>query len=120
LWYSWMQFWNALNSFQKVSMILWVNIVWTVRFGLGQGGTWRRATTFSIASRCSPVYRSLTSAQTDSITHNAQAAIEYSCSICCLRLFQCHAKLPDVQMTWLYYLVSLFHLHHCWVHHQYR
>ena len=34
-----------------------------------------------------------------------------------------NAKLPDVQMTWLYYLVSLFHhhcLHHCWVHHQYR
>ncbi len=37
----------------------------------------------------SPVNWFLTSVQTDSIRHNAQAAIEYSCSMRCLRLFQC-------------------------------
>ncbi len=39
-WCGWVQFWNALNSFQKVSIILWGNIVRTAGFGLGQGGTW--------------------------------------------------------------------------------
>ncbi len=86
-WYGWVQFWNALNSFQKVSMILRGNIVWTVGFGLGQGGTWWQVTTFSIASWCSPVNWSRTSVQIDPIMHNAQAAIQYSCSMRCLRLF---------------------------------
>ncbi len=70
-------------------MISWGNIVWTVGFGLGQGGTWRWVTTFSIALWCLPVNWFLTSVWTDSITHNAQAAIEYSCSMSCLHLFQC-------------------------------
>ncbi len=38
---------------------------------------------------CIMVNQSLISVQTDSIAHNAQAAIEYSCSMHCLRLFQC-------------------------------
>ncbi len=46
LWYGLVQFWNALSSFQKVSIISWGNIVRMVGFVLGQGGTWRRLTTF--------------------------------------------------------------------------
>jgi hypothetical protein len=104
-----MQHWNALNSFQNVLTISADDVFGKSTLLFRQGGKSRCSTTTSIASRSAPSNLSLTTSWMSSITHNAQAAIAYWCSIFVLHLHQFHqtAAPNDIVTTLSPLLLSL-------------